>query len=685
MEYNSFYGGRRGTSFVLVKSFPDIPSMVAQFERGGDYIDVNYDEYVIINTVNKNHPDNGKIFRRGYDYNSSRTIIGYRAYRSNNTQIINGTAEEYAVARYQKDDIPAAGAIYEGTIVGPAGRAPMLTLTTYADAEAKQAATGFDERKSFGSYAPLENLYPGKQVKNGQTIFHDAIEWYCTSIRNVNDEDTEAYIGFKMPYTVIDYMTHRVEPYNSSGNYADMTSAIRVDDGTHPFFEKWNIAVPDGVKGQSVRNFRVIVPKAGDVIYTVGTTTQYPGFQDDVNGARQILVYDYYKYDQKKNPAKITYFVGDYNQISDITLQEDGTLIIAYTHDSTDTYSKWIKWIKSITFNRDVNNAQDQPGHVVIKYNTGATDEFDLDWVQNITFDPDGTVNIDRTVSGINSIQHLIKWISTVSLDSTQGGTNEGLLTVSFNNGPNYTTRLKWVNDITLANNGQITLHYSGNGTDKVLTNAIKWVDNVSINTGATEGTGNQKVHVTYNNGSSADIGQPLNYIMKTKMTDDKHMILLYSDPARRAALKSGQLTPVYQTIEGSYEVDGVQGWLDLGSFHVDSGILIGLDVAAEDMPAGTDINEPGDVINYLNSAYPEGLTGENLEDKIVTAGTTGNKMFYGYNYDTHEWYSLGTISGYEIATIDDIDKMMEDELPSDAVVGTAIVGKDIIVVEDGQ
>ena len=33
-----------------------------------------YDEYVIINNPNKNHPDNGKIFRRGYDYNSDRTL-----------------------------------------------------------------------------------------------------------------------------------------------------------------------------------------------------------------------------------------------------------------------------------------------------------------------------------------------------------------------------------------------------------------------------------------------------------------------------------------------------------------------------------------------------------------------------------------------------------------------------------
>jgi len=81
MEQSSFYGGRKGASFVIVKSYPDIPTMVAAFKQGTAYTIVNFDEYVLINAVNKNHPDNGKIFRRGYDYNSgSRTISAYRAY-----------------------------------------------------------------------------------------------------------------------------------------------------------------------------------------------------------------------------------------------------------------------------------------------------------------------------------------------------------------------------------------------------------------------------------------------------------------------------------------------------------------------------------------------------------------------------------------------------------------------------
>ena len=61
MEYNSFYGGRRGASFIIVKRYSTIAEMIAAFSQGGDYKTVNYDEYVLIDTENKNDKDNGKI------------------------------------------------------------------------------------------------------------------------------------------------------------------------------------------------------------------------------------------------------------------------------------------------------------------------------------------------------------------------------------------------------------------------------------------------------------------------------------------------------------------------------------------------------------------------------------------------------------------------------------------------
>jgi len=92
----SFYGGRPGAAFVIVKTFPSIADMIAAFQQGSNYIDVHYDEYVLINTQDRNDKDNGKLYRRGYDFSNTM-----------------------------------GGAEYIGRIVGPAGPAPNLIPTAY--------------------------------------------------------------------------------------------------------------------------------------------------------------------------------------------------------------------------------------------------------------------------------------------------------------------------------------------------------------------------------------------------------------------------------------------------------------------------------------------------------------------------------------------------------------------------
>jgi hypothetical protein len=133
VEYNSFYGGRRGASFVIVKKYSTIAEMIAAFSQGGAYKTVNYDEYVLIDTENKNNADNGKIYRRGYEYNNSM-----------------------------------GGAIYEGQIVGPAGMAPHTEMHTIDEVEQIQEREDFTYRRGNGSYGlEGDNLIPGKYVEAG--------------------------------------------------------------------------------------------------------------------------------------------------------------------------------------------------------------------------------------------------------------------------------------------------------------------------------------------------------------------------------------------------------------------------------------------------------------------------------------------------------------------------------------
>lgn len=433
--YNSFYGGRRGASFVIVKKFASISDMVAAFSQGGSYKTVNYDEYVLIDTVSKNDTDNGKIFRRGYEYNNEM-----------------------------------GGAIYMGQIVGPAGYSPHVELKTIAEVEAVQERDNFTYRRGTGSYAPSENLVPGKYIDNTLVKYNDKITWAYCSVRDENEADTTVHIGFKFPYTVIEYEANSVNPYyhrsNNTSDFINENLVERTDDETHPFYEKWHINVPKGIKGDALKNLRV----------QVATTAieEYDGQQDDISNGREVLVYNYYDYSASENPTPKQIYLGDYNMISSINLADDGTLTIDYTHDDTITYTKKIKWIDNVTLNP-----------------------------------------------------------------------NTGAYKIQYNNGTEYNTQLVYPSDL-------------------------------SINTGNTEGAGNQKVHVTYTNGTGKDIGNPINYIMRTACNINTawHLYILYADPAKR----------------GSVAYDGRNDWTDLG--YIGNGEVGCVAAKESDQTAQTLLNE---------------------------------------------------------------------------------------------
>ena len=559
----SFYGGRPGNSFIIITTYRSIADMVAKFKQGPNYTAVHYDEHVMINTVNKNDPDNGRVYRRGYDFTNTM-----------------------------------GGAEYIGTIVGPAGKAPMLEMTTVADVRSKHASEGYDERFTSGQYSPTGgNLVPGK---TGSGTFNDAITWACCSIRNENDEDATAYIGFTFPYTVIDYETSQIEPY-VAGRYADTSSATRVDDGKHPFFEKWHINVPKGVKGNAFMNLKVEAASTN--------VQEYPGQADDINHGRAILAYDYYNYDDYQNGAPVRLYLGDYNMIDNISMDDEGTITIDYSHDDDSVWTKKIKWVKSVALNTKTGLFTVVYNHTTDASGNPTTYTTYLDWIDEVNVADDGTVTFGHTheadtvfskkikwVTGVTInnngtvtfkwnngtadtvFGNIIKWISSVNLvaDGTltvkynNGATDsvfskvvkwitdvqvadDGTVTVRYNNNdPAYVAsqKLKWINDITLADNGTLIVRYNNGSPDTAFTNKIKWISECSINTGSSEGEGNQKFHITWNNGTEEDIGNPINYIMNMAVNENNHLLVRYSDPAKRA--------------DGT-TYNGIDGWTDLG------------------------------------------------------------------------------------------------------------------------
>ena len=634
----SFYGGKYGSSFIIVKTYSSVEEMVNLFKQGPDYSTVHYDEHVLINTENKNNPENGRIYRRGYDFSNDQ-----------------------------------GGAIYIGTIVGPAGKAPMLELTTIDKVNEKFAEEGYDERRGEGSYKLTDgNLLPGKTEEGA---FNDEIQWAFCSIRDPNEEDCIAYIGFKIPYLVIDFIAESVSPYynrdNETSDFINENLSERVDDKTHPFYEKWSLKIPQGKKGDSFKNFRIITPESN-------TVEDYEGKDDDITNNRKILVYDYYNYETQESGNPTTIYLGDYNMIENIQVNDEGTLTLYYTHNNETVYNKIFKWIKSVTLD-------DENGHLKVEYNHSTDSsgsptvyETDLNWVNDIVIAANGKVTLKYSAGKIKELDESLKWIESISLegdgtltviynDSTEEKftnqiqwidnislTEEGLFTIVYNNGkPNYTTNLIWVRDITIADDGTVTIKYNNN-TQNTYQKFIKTIEDITIqnklNEGSEEGTGDQKVHVTYNTGESEGIGEPINYILETAISPyDYHYLVRYSDPVKRQnIIDSGQ----------NYNYKGKNDWYDLGSVKDESGILIGFNLSLQEHP--TLINN-SEIIKYLNSTYPTGLTGTELLGKIVTVGDAdSDKKFFAFDYQKLNgvyigWYYVGSFS----ATVDNSKVLM--------------------------
>lgn len=485
MEYNSFYGGRQGAPFIIVKSFKlvdkpifsgtpaeqeaqkliykelikrdlemetlptdaqmnewfDEYCMIPNFKNGDDYKTVNYDEYVIIDSVNKNDFDNGKIYQRGRNY--------------------------------LQDD---GDAQYIGQIVGPAGVTPHTKMTTIATvqekaAEAEAATDGRTYRLTSGTYAPTVNLVPGaKGTVNNRTFDEttDSIQYAMVSVRDADGHDAEIYVGFKFPYTIIDFYTTSIKPYQN-GRYADVSNIEQVNPKNHPYYEKWHITIPEGVPGDALKNFRVITAANNDGVQP------YTNQSDDRANSREILVYDYYDYSDYENGDPKTLYLGSYNMISGIVIGNDGTITVSYTHDNDSVFSKKLNWITNLTL--------DTNGKFTVTYNnnniSNGTYTANLTYVKNLRVDTDGTIYVtytDGTASpSETALTNKIKWIKTITLNSS----NNGKLIVTYNDNTNSQFTLKWINAVTLADNGTLTFKDSTGAT--VLTKTLTWITDAIV------------------------------------------------------------------------------------------------------------------------------------------------------------------------------------------------------------
>lgn len=546
MNYGSFYGGRKGTSFVIVKSYPDIISMVQDFIKGPDFSEVKYDEYVLINTYNKTHPDNGKIFRRGRDYNSNREISGRRAYRdAAHTDEIKGktaTIEDYQTAYYSEEiDIIAGGAQYIGTIVGPPGRAPHLSMLSYDEVRDRQAQQGYSTIRNSGSFSlPAGDLLPGKYVENDVIKYNDEIKWCSVSVRNPNNDTSDAFIGFQIPYPVIDFVTEKVSSYNEQGQVIDSSKAERVDTGEyHPFYEKWKLSIPQGVKGDALKKLRIIrfedLPntkifinqqnyyyydseqerffygtEGGETQDTAVETTddkfsfQIGNLTYTIQPNTQIMVYDLYNYEERKDPQdpEKIYFVGILNQIvqDSFNIGDNGDIHIDFTDGTIVDKYGFMKKIDNIQIGPETDDDDVIRTKMKIYFNTQVQDSqgninkqvvsYVLKLIDDIQIRDNGTIRISYTDGDVLQKTEYMKTIKNIRFANDQ-------LIITLNTNEEIVHDMAWVSNFEIDPDGKVYLKRNGNSTrDTDSIQTIKWIDNIAYN------KDQNATIITYNDGS---------------------------------------------------------------------------------------------------------------------------------------------------------------------------------------
>lgn len=492
---DSLYGGKPGISFVLKASYPSVEAMIAAFKGGANYTTVWYGEFALIDTPNKQDIDNGKIYRRGLDYQNSM-----------------------------------GGAEYVGQIVGPSGPTPYFNLTyleetlehakdpsnqetiwkRYPDENGEVVEDGDGSDIGILEFDTINALVPGKKEDN---TFNDKIKYTWVNIRDdTNDAESWFYVGFEIPYLVIDYNIHAVSPYNELGNRIDLATIERIDDRTHPFWENWDLGVPKGIKGDTLSKLRVTTPNAeaaaGRLIYQLSAISTevdkttgryhttlgepgYPGQEDDLEKERQILVFDYSFFDDTEQGTTVSIYVADYDIVTAVHLDDDGTLRLDMSHSDQYHFDKKIRWVNYIELTNDTGSSG---GIFTFTWNNDDPDETTeqkISWIKGLEIEEDGSLlytfagakdisvlpkNYKDVSDGVYRVENLLQWIKEVSLD-----TETGIFTVKNNRGEViYTTQLKWVKDIRLDDAGNLTFVYTTG--EREATQKLKWVTETTLN-----------------------------------------------------------------------------------------------------------------------------------------------------------------------------------------------------------
>ena len=169
---------------------------------------------------------------------------------------------------------------------------------------------------------------------------------------------------------------------------------------------------------------------------------------------------------------------------------------------------------------------------------------------------------------------NVLKWINNISLSQ------DGDFNIDYNDGSSYSALLSWIDLVDIEEDGTVNFYYNNDHSTPAATfeKEIKVIKDIEIAVGETEGSGDQKLYVTYNTDSeSVPVGNPLNYIIETVICRPSltypnapysHLLVYYADPALRQTLQAKWVTYPSSKYSGTVWTE----WVDLGTVKGEAG-----------------------------------------------------------------------------------------------------------------
>ena len=258
---DSFYGGKQGISFIIKERFASCNEMETAFGNS-NYTKVWYNEYCIIDTVNKNDPDNGKVFRRtGYRGSEENTknwphaeYIGQIVGPAGGTPYLELGSLEYVEGQYDAHETLSSN---ESLYYLTATRAPQFSHIDDDLPEWEASATVTSTNNNvvyksgkdyYNSITPSQSITPTLKYK-----------WFNFRSAGSDEEGFgvgKIYVGLEIPYVDFDITEATSTGFTHSPQV--------IPHEYNKYYTGYSLVVPQGTPGRFVTNLTTKVMSGGE-------------------------------------------------------------------------------------------------------------------------------------------------------------------------------------------------------------------------------------------------------------------------------------------------------------------------------------------------------------------------------------------------------------------------------------